>query len=115
MQSRNWTSVGSGPQKESRLLYFGWRGLRLCPEGREFIGHPDQLGQRLSTHFSHHLAAVDLHRRPAQPNSAAICLLRRPALTSVITSHLRGVYLSNLLAVPQKLSRSHGMSRLLGA
>ena len=37
------------------------------------------------------------------PNSEAICLLRRPATTSVITSHLRGVSRSFLLAVPQKL------------
>src|ERR1700730_15433505 len=33
MQSRNWTSVGSSQQKESRLLYFGRRGLRLRTEG----------------------------------------------------------------------------------
>src|SRR3984893_10423205 len=43
MQSRNWTSVGSSRQKESRLLYFGRRGLRLRTGGRELIGHPDQL------------------------------------------------------------------------
>src|ERR1700737_3317634 len=86
-QSRNWTSVASNQQKDPRLLYFGRRCLRLCTGGRELIGHPDQLGQGRGTHLSHHLAAIDLHRRPAQPNCAAICLLRRPALTSVITSH----------------------------
>jgi hypothetical protein len=62
MQSRNWTSVGSSQQKESRLLYFGRRGLRLRTGGRELIGHPDQLGQGPGTHFSHHLAAMDHHR-----------------------------------------------------
>jgi hypothetical protein len=30
-QFGNWASVGSNQQKESRLLYFSRRGLRLCP------------------------------------------------------------------------------------
>src|SRR6266481_1901069 len=51
MPSCNWTSVGSSKPKRSRLLFFGRRGLRLCRGGREPIGHPDQLGQRLSTHL----------------------------------------------------------------
>jgi hypothetical protein len=76
MQSRNWTSVGSSQQKESRLLYFGRRGLRLRTRGRELIGHPDQLGQGPGTHFSHHLAAMDHHRCLAYTGNATACLDR---------------------------------------
>ena len=76
MQSRNWTSVGSSQQKESRLLYFGRRGLRLRTGGRELIGHPDQLGQGPGTHFSHHLAAMHLHRCLPYTGNATACLDR---------------------------------------
>src|ERR1700726_360059 len=92
MQSRNWTSVGSSQQKESRLLYFGRRGLRLRTGGRELIGHPDQLGQGPGTHFSHHLAATKPvpAGRGGSPNishawtssfstNSAICPSLRPA------------------------------------
>jgi len=76
MQSRNWTSVGSSQQKESRLLYFGRRGLRLRTGGRELIGHPDQLGQGPGTHFSHHLAAMHLHGCLPYTGNATACLDR---------------------------------------
>jgi hypothetical protein len=66
-------------------------GAYLCGRNSNSVGHSYQLRQRVRTHLSHELTAMELTVVSLVPISAAICLLGRPETTSGSTSRSRGV------------------------
>src|ERR1700730_15688755 len=100
-QSRNWTSVRSS-QHEGLGYYTLVAEVYDCArEGASLSAILTSSAKAPARIFRITWPRWTFTVASLSPNSAAICLLRRPATIITITSHLRGVYLSNLFAVPQ--------------
>lgn len=62
--------------------------------GHELVSDPDQLSQRPDAHLSHHIAAMHLHRRLAEPQFRRNLLVEAADHDQISTVRSRGVSVS---------------------
>lgn len=65
--------------------------VRLGAGDFDFLGHPDEFGERVSAHLAHEAAAIDLSGRFHGPNFGGYLFIERPETSRGRTSRSRSV------------------------